>query len=124
MERSSNLQVSCVTLLLVCLIGGEDDLSSSLDWEVGITDSATSADLWALGVKSNGDLAADHLALSLAGVVDDGLVVWVVSMRAVHANNVKAGSAELINSLWRVGLWANGANDGSYVKLVRDNWGH
>lgn len=110
--------MSGVTLLLICLIGGEDNFSASLDWKVGVANSATSADLWALGVKSNGDLAADHLALSFAGVVDDGLVVWVVSMRAVHANNVKASSAELVDSLWRVGLWANGANDGSYAKLV------
>lgn len=111
--------MSRVTLLLVCLISGKDDLSSSLDWEVGITNSATGADFWALGVKRNGNLASWLLLLSLTSVVNDRLVIWVVTMRAVHANNVEASLAELVDLNWRVGFWADGTDDGSYLKLVQ-----
>lgn len=105
--------MSGVTLLLICLIGGEDNVSASLDWKVGVANSATSADLWALGVKSDSDLASWLLQLSLAGVVDDRLVICVVTVGAVHANNVETSLAEGVDGSGRVGLWANGANDRS-----------
>lgn len=105
--------MSGVTLLLICLIGGEDNLSASLDWKVGVANSATSADLWALGVKSDSDLASWLLLLSLAGVVDDRLVICVVTVGAVHANDVETSLAERVDGSGRVGLWANGTDDGS-----------
>lgn len=45
----------------------------------------------AYGVKSNGDGAARLESLSLAGVVDNRLVVLVGTVGEVHADNVKAG---------------------------------
>ena len=50
--------------------------------------------------------------LSLAGVVNDGLVVFVRAVGEVHANDIKTGLAELVDGHDRVGLGANGADDG------------
>lgn len=55
---------------------------------------------------------------SLAGVVNDGLVVLIRAVREVHADDIEAGITEGVDSLNRVGLGANGADDGSTAVVV------
>lgn len=54
----------------------------------------------------------------LAGIVNDGLVVLVGAVGEVHADDVEAGIAETVDGLDRVGLGANGANDGRAAIVV------
>jgi hypothetical protein len=90
----------------VLLVGGDVELGAGSDGDVLIVGGVASADLRALGVEGDGNGTASLGALSLAGVVDDGLVVLVAAVREVHADNVHAGGAEHVHLLGRVGLGA------------------
>ena len=39
-------------------------------------------------------------------------------MGEVHADDVQTSLAEHVDLLWRVGLWANGADDGGTAELL------
>src|SRR4051794_39929504 len=80
--------------------------------QVGVALGVAGADLGALGVAGSGNLAAGLGLLGGARVVNDGLVVLVAAVREVHAHDVEAGGAELVDGLGRVGLGADGADDG------------
>lgn len=82
-----NLHVLLVASSSILVIGGDVQFCSSLDWEISITNSVTGTDLWALGVKSNGELTARLNLLGFTGVVNDRLVVLVRAVGEVHANN-------------------------------------
>jgi hypothetical protein len=110
--------VLSITSSLVLVVGGNVNLLSSADGVVVIVDSVSSSDLRALGVKSNGDWSARLSALCLAGVVDDRLVVCVLSVGEVHADDVKTGITEHVDLLGGVGLRSNGADDGCAAVVV------
>jgi hypothetical protein len=61
----------------VLVVGGDVDLGAGGDGDVLIVGGVASADLRALGVEGDGNGAAGLGGLSLAGVVNDGLVVLV-----------------------------------------------
>ena len=82
------------------------------DGDILIVGGVSRSDLGTLGIKSNSDVAAVVSLFGLAGVLDDRLVVLVRSVGKVHADDVKTGITEVVNGLDRVGLGANGANDG------------
>lgn len=90
------------------LIGGNGDLGAHLDWVVLVIDGVTGTDLRALRVEGNGQRAAGLDASSLAGIVDNGLVVLksrvndclhsmfgfpttnlICAVGEVHANNIE-----------------------------------
>ena len=106
------IHVLVVTARDVLLIRRDVDLGAGRDRDVRIADRVASSDLRALGVKGNGNRTTALDLLSLAGVVDDGLVVLVRPVGEVHANDIEAGLAELVDGLDRVRLGANGADDG------------
>lgn len=83
------LHLLIVTAGGVSVIGGDDQLSINLDGVVGTIPGLSSADLGTLGVKSNGQRAADLNTGSLTGIVDDRLVVLEPeSMNIVPARNL------------------------------------
>ena len=96
----------------VLLIGGDVQDGAGLDRDIGVTDSVTCADLGALGVKSNGERATGLCPLGLARVVDDRLVVLVRAVGEVHADNIETSPAQRVDLLCRVGLGADGTDDG------------
>ncbi len=118
MEILENIQELGVASLGVLLIGGEGDLVSGLDWQVLITDGVTGANLRSLGIQGNCELATLHDLLGLASVVDDGLMVCMVTVGAVHANNVHSTLAESVEGLDIVGLWSDCSDDGSTAEIL------
>jgi hypothetical protein len=59
----------------IFVVGGDVDNGTSLDWKVGITNSVSSSDFWALCVQSNGKRSAWKFLFCGFGVVYDRLVV-------------------------------------------------
>lgn len=57
--------------------------------------------------------------LSGAGVVNDGLVVLVRAVGEVHADDVETGITQTVDGLDRVGLGANGADNGGTAVVAR-----
>jgi hypothetical protein len=112
------LHVLVITGCGVLLISSDVDLSAGRDRDVLVTNSVTGTDLRALGIQSNGNLPTLLNLLSLAGIVDNGLVVFVGAVGEVHANNVKTGSAELVDGLDRVCLGADCADDGGAAVVL------
>ena len=107
-----NSHVVCVAALGVLLVSGDVHKLACRNREVFVVLGIASADLRALGVEGNGKGAPRLGGEDGAGVVNDGLVIVVGTMREVHANNVEAGIAEGADGLDGIGLGANGADDG------------
>lgn len=108
----ARLHVLGVASSSILLISGDVHDSASLNGKIGVTLSVTGSDLRALGIKSNGDLAAGLGSLGLAGIVDDRLVVLVRTVGEVHTDNVETSSSQLVDGLNRVRVGANCADDG------------
>jgi hypothetical protein len=72
-----NLHVLLVACGGILVISGDVDLGTGRDGQVSIAHGVTGSDLGALGIESDGDLTSLLDLLSLAGMVDDGLVVLV-----------------------------------------------
>jgi hypothetical protein len=117
-SQNPNLHVLVVAGSSILLIGGDVDLGTGRDGDISITGGVTGSDLWTLGVKGDGDLTTGLNSLGLTGVVNDGLVVLVGAVGEVHADNVQTRLAELVDGLNGVGLWANGADDGSTAVVL------
>ena len=102
-------------ILVVC---GDVDNLAGLDGQILITLCVSCSDLGTLGVKGNSNLTT---LLSLdggTGIVNDRLVVFVGTVGKVHADNIKSGGAQLVDGLDRVGLGANGADDGGTAEVL------
>jgi hypothetical protein len=74
-SRYSHVLIVAACRILV--ISGNVELCSRRDGDVLVVGSVAGSDLRALGVQGNGDLTALLDLLSLAGMVDHGLVVFV-----------------------------------------------
>jgi hypothetical protein len=59
----------------ILLVGGDVDLVTGRDWDIGIIRGVSGTDLWALGVQSYCKRTTWVLLLGLLGVVNDRLVV-------------------------------------------------
>jgi hypothetical protein len=59
----------------IFVVGGDVDNGTSLDWKVGIANSVSRSDFWALCVQGNGKRSAWKFLLCGFGVVYDRLVV-------------------------------------------------
>lgn len=104
----------------VLVISAKMHNSAGLNGNIYIAFSIARPDLWALGVESDGNLAARLGSFSGAGVVDDRLVILVRAMGKVHTDNIETGAPEGIDGLNLIRLWTNGADNGSApVVLVR-----
>jgi len=57
------------------VVGGDIHDGAGRDWNVSIAGSLAGTDLGALGIESNGDLAALLNPLGFAGIVDDRLYI-------------------------------------------------
>lgn len=112
------LHVLGVAGSLVLLISGNVDDGAGGNGEIGIVLGVAGTDLRALGVESNGAGTAGVSGDGLAGIVNYGLVVLVGAVGEVHANDVETGIAETVDGLDRVGLGANGADDGGTAVVV------
>lgn len=117
-SEALSLHVVGVAGSLVLVIGGNVDDGTGGNGQVSIVNGVTGSDLGALGVESNGAGTAGVSGDGLAGIVNDGLVVLVGAVGEVHANDVEAGIAEAVDGLDRVGLGANGADDGGATVVV------
>lgn len=113
-----SLHVLGVASSLVLVISGNVDEVASGNGQVSIANSVAGSNLRALGVESNGDRTAGVSGDGLTGIVNDGLVVLVGAMGEVHANDVETGIAETVDGLDRVGLGANGADDGGATVVL------
>lgn len=82
-RKQKNVHVLVVAGSGVLLIGRDVELRAGLDRDVLVADGVTRADLGALGVEGNGERATSLDARSLAGVVDDRLVV--LGLRSILA---------------------------------------
>jgi hypothetical protein len=102
----------------VLLIGGNIQDCAGLDRDIGIANSVTCADLRALGVEGNGERATSLGPLGLTRVVDNGLVVLVRTVGEVHADDIETNLAQSVDLLGRVGLGANGTDDGGTAVLL------
>lgn len=107
-----SIHVLVIAGIHVLLIGGDVDLGAGGDGDVGIVNRVSGSDLRALGIKSNGNGATKLGLLGLASIVNDGLVVFVGAVGEVHTNDIETSLAELVDGCDRVGLGANGADDG------------
>lgn len=88
-----------VTLVLVLGVGGEEHDVAGLDVPVLLVLGDTGSDLGTLGVKSNGQGSALELLLGLSGVLNDGLVVLVRTVREVHSDNVESGWVSMCKAI-------------------------
>lgn len=57
-------------------------------------------------------------SLGGAHIVNDRLVVLVAAVGEVHAGHVQAGITQLVDGLDRVGLGADGADDGGAAEVA------
>lgn len=117
------LWISCLHVLrvagsLVLVIGCDVQNGTGGEWQIGVILCVTSSDLGTLGVQSNGYLTTGLGLLGGPGIVNDGLVVFVLAVREVHADNVKAGGSQLVDSLDRVRLGSNCADDGCSSEVL------
>lgn len=113
-----NTHVLVVALGGVCIISGDVQDVTSADGDIRIVHRVTGSDLGALGVEGNGKRPAGLFGLGLAGIVNDRLVVLVGAVRKVHADDIQTSSTERVDLLGRVGLGANGADDGCATVLL------
>ena len=88
-SESSHIHVLAVGSRSILVIGGDVHLGSRRDGNILIAVCITSSDLGAFGVKSNGDLTSLLDLLSLSGIVNDGLVVFVGTVGEVHADDIE-----------------------------------
>lgn len=115
----SDSHVLVITGSLVLLISRDVDLRTSADGDVLVALGVTSSDLGALGVERNSYGSARLLTLGLASIVNDGLVVFVLSVGEVHADNIETSITKHLNLLNRVGLGANGTDDRCTAMVLR-----
>lgn len=73
-----DIHVLVVTSSGIFIVSGNVDNGASLDGKVGIANSVSSSDFWALGVQRDGKRSAWEFLLCCLGVVYDGLVVLSV----------------------------------------------
>ena len=95
----------------ILVIGGYIHFGACRDREILIARCVASSDLWPLGVKSNSNLTPLLNLLCFAGMIDDGLVVFIGSVGKVHADDIEAGFAELVDGLDRICLGTDCADD-------------
>lgn len=112
------LHVLSVAGSLVFVIGGDVQDSAGGKRQISIVCCVTGSDLGALGVQSDGDLTAGLGLLGGASIVNDGLVVLVLAVGEVHANNIEAGGSQLVDGLDRVGLGTDCADDGCSSEVL------
>lgn len=112
------LHVLGITSSDVFLIGGDVHDGTDGDGNVLIAGGVAGTDLGALGVEGNGDGSSRVDVNGSAHIVNDRLVVLVAAVGEVHTGHVQAGITKLVEGLDRVGLGADGADDGSAAKVA------
>lgn len=64
------------------------------------------------GIQGNGKRSPFYSSFRSSSIVNDGLVIGVLSVRKVHPDDIHASSSELVHHLRTVCLWADCADDG------------
>lgn len=93
-------------------VGGDPELVSGVDLDVGVVGHESGSDLGSLGVKGEGERSSVGVGLDGGSdVVDDRLVVLVRSVREVHSDNVHSSLSQVLESFRRVDLGSDRGND-------------
>ena len=114
MTRPTYPGVPHVLVVAACsifVVRGNIELSAGRDWDILVVGSVTSSNLRALGIQRNSNLTSLLDLLSLAGMINHRLVVFVGAVGEVHANDIETSYTELIDSLNGVCLGTNCADN-------------